>query len=242
MNCHPATIPSVTATQMRTIDDLATGPYGIALLQMMELAGHELACLPRSRFLHGDPRGKRVHVLAGRGGNGGGGLVAARRLANACADVTVWLASNRTELTPTTLHQLQALDALDVPIMVVRPSAEFASADLLLDALIGYSLRGEPRGATAALIQTANHAEAPVLSLDLPSGLDATTGFIHEPCIRAEATLSLALPKTGLWRGGARDVTGEIYLADIGFPPRVYEPLGFQPGPIFARDSVVRIG
>lgn len=108
---------------------------------------------------------------------------------------------------------------------------------------IGYSLRGSPRGASAALIRSANSRPAPVLALDVPSGLDATTGAVHEPAIRATATLTLALPKTGLRAHPARDFVGEVYLGDIGVPTSLYAdaPLALDVGPVFAKDDIVRL-
>ena len=74
--------PSITADQMREVDRAMVEDYGIQLTQMMENAGRNLAHLARYRLLEGDPRGERVLVLAGKGGNGGGGAVCARRLHN----------------------------------------------------------------------------------------------------------------------------------------------------------------
>jgi NAD(P)H-hydrate epimerase len=116
-------------------------------------------------------------------------------------------------------------------------------ADLVLDALVGYSLRGAPRGATAALIETANALPAPVLALDVPSGLDATTGQTHRPSIHATATLTLALPKTGLRTRAAAGAVGDLYLADISVPPALYaQPtLDLPVPPLFARGDVLWI-
>ena len=115
-------------------------------------------------------------------------------------------------------------------------------ADLVVDALIGYALDGPPTGSAAALIEAANDHPAPTFGLDLPSGLDATTGTALTPGIRADATLTLALPKRGLWAPWAHAASGELYLADIGVPEAVYRRLGMCVGPIFARQSVLRIG
>jgi NAD(P)H-hydrate epimerase len=90
-----------------------------------------------------------------------------------------------------------------------------------VDALIGYSLRGAPRGRAAELIALCNRCAGRVLSLDVPSGLDATTGDVPGVAIQPERTLTLALPKTGL-----HSLPGDLYLADIGIPPQVYEQLG----------------
>ena len=86
-------VPYVTTDQMREVDRLMVEEYGIVLLQMMENAGRGLARLARERFLDGDARGRSVVVMAGSGGNGGGGLVCARRLAGWGAAVHVWLAN-----------------------------------------------------------------------------------------------------------------------------------------------------
>jgi NAD(P)H-hydrate epimerase len=142
------------------------------------------------------------------GGTAGGGLVAARHLANRGVRVAVTLGEDRNRLGDVSRHQLSILERMDVPI-----GTGPAGTDLVLDPLIGYSLRGDPRGRVAELIRWANEQQAPVCSLDVPSGLDATTGVKGEPCIRATMTLTLALPKTGL--GVAPAVVGELYLADI---------------------------
>ena len=84
--------------------------------------------------------------------------------------------------------------------------------------------------------------ETPVLSLDVASGLDATTGRALDPTMKAASTLTLALPKTGLVREDAREWVGELYLGDIGVPPMVYEPLGFEVGGLFSNGDVLRLG
>jgi NAD(P)H-hydrate epimerase len=224
-----SSIPSITAEMMREVDRLAVEGFGLILLQMMENAGARLAELAIRRF-----QPASVAVLCGRGGNGGGGLVAARHLANRGVRVAVTLGEDRSRLGDVPRHQLAILERMDVPIV-----PEPVVAELVLDALIGYSLRGDPRGRAAELIRWANEQEAPVCSLDVPSGLDATTGGIGDPCIRAVATLTLALPKTGL--AAAREVVGELYLADISIPPGLYSGLGIQVGSIFASGPILRL-
>ena len=91
------------------------------------------------------------------------------------------------------------------------------------------------------MIDWANDAGAPVLALDTPSGLDTATGAIHEPTVRATATMTLALPKAGVREAGA--VVGELYLADISVPRELYarEPLNLAVGPLFAKSDIVRL-
>jgi NAD(P)H-hydrate epimerase len=109
-------------------------------------------------------------------------------------------------------------------------------AGLVIDALIGYRLRGAPSGRLAALIELCNLHARRVLSLDMPSGVDATSGCAPGAAVKPERTLCLALPKTGLAK-----VEGERYLADIGLPPEVYVPLGIEPKPIFRDRYWVRL-
>jgi NAD(P)H-hydrate epimerase len=105
-----------------------------------------------------------------------------------------------------------------------------------VDALVGYSLRGAPRGKGAELIALCNQHAARVLSLDVPSGLDATTGEAPGVIVRPERTLTLALPKTGL-----QGVPGDLYLADIGIPPELYHGLGLPTAPLFEERYWIRL-
>jgi len=223
-------IPTVTMDQMREVDRIMIQDLHIELNQMMENAGRNLARLAFLRF-----RPSRVVVLAGPGGNGGGGLVAARHLANWGVGISVVLGKEREEMGPVPAHQLDVLDRMSVPTV-----AEPSTADLVIDALIGYSLRGNPRGRAADLIEWTGDQAAPVLSLDTPSGLDVTTGEPGRPSVSAAATLTLAAPKTGLL---AADSVGDLYLADISVPPAVYDAFGMEmPADLFGEDTVVRLG
>jgi len=232
-------VPSIDTEQMIEVDRAMIEDYGIELIQMMESAGRNLAHLSRQRFLGGDPRGKAVTVLAGRGGNGGGSLVAARRLCTWGADVVVVTAQPADAFEGVPAHQLDILQRMNVPVLDAAPAD--AVADLVIDGLIGYSLAGPPRGATADLIRWANDQPAPLLSLDAPSGLDTATGTVFEPAIRADATMTLALPKRGLADDANQGVVGELYLADISVPPELYRSpgLGLEVGNIFADADIV---
>ncbi len=143
-------LPTVTADQMRQVDRWMTETYQIGLIQMMEHAGRHLAALARVRFLHGNPKGKRVLVLAGSGGNGGGGLAAARWLHNWGAHVEVRL--TRPDLDPGSApgRQMEILRRLGVPIAPAEALKQLPAADVILDAVIGYGLQGAPTGAAGA--------------------------------------------------------------------------------------------
>lgn len=240
---HDGEVPYVTADQMREVDRAMIEDYGIVLLQMMENAGRSLAHLARVRFLSGDPRGKSLVVLAGTGGNGGGALVAARYLHNHGAHVTVFVTGADDDFRAAPAHQLGILRRMQISVSPASVLPDSAATDLILDGLIGYSLHGAPRGAAADLIRWANSQGAPILALDVPSGVDATTGAVFEPAIRAAATMTLALPKEGLRAPGAAEAVGELYLADISVPPELYaaRPLGLKVGPVFALSNIVQL-
>ena len=234
--------PFVTRAEMAEVDRLMVEELGIDLARMMENAGRSLAHLARVLFLDGNPVGKTVTVLAGRGGNGGGALVAARRLHGWGARVQIVLAGGREEGAGPAGEQLAILRRLGVRIRAEGEPATLTQ-ELVVDGLIGYGLSGPPRGRVAALIEWTNRQDAPVLSLDLPSGLDASAGLVTLPIVRATATLTLALPKVGLAAAGADAFVGKLFLADLGVPPSLYSgpSLNREVGPLFALSDIVRI-
>ena len=236
-------LPFLTTAQMTEVDRLMIEDYGIDLARMMENAGRNLAHLARARFLNGDPRGRRVVVLAGTGGNGGGALVCARCLHSYGAQVQVLATKPDAAFSPVAGQQLGILRRMGALVSPACAFEQIAQPELVIDGLIGYNLRGGPRGAAAALIHWANRLGAPILALDMPSGVDATTGVTCEPAIQAAATMTLALPKAGLKAENVAAYVGELYLADIGVPPQLYaaSSLGLTVGHVFARDDIVRL-
>ena len=236
-------VPFVDTRQMIEVDRAMIEDFNILLIQMMENAGRCLAHLARERFFENEPKGKTVVVMAGTGGNGGGALVAARRLHNYGAAVTVYITKPDDAFTPIPKHQLDILRQMKVPILPAEEIENAATPDLILDGVIGYSLKGAPRGTAVSLINWANNSGADILALDAPSGVDTTTGTVFDPAIQATATMTLALPKAGLVKAGVDIHVGELYLADISVPPQLYaEPaLGLEVGAIFAENDIVRL-
>jgi NAD(P)H-hydrate epimerase len=228
-------VPWISVAQMREVDRTAV-EIGLSLTRMMENAGAALAGLALA-LLGGDVRGRRIGVLAGPGGNGGGGLVAARRLLGWGAEVEVRLSDRPEALAAVPGEQLAILDATGARIEV--GADRLAASDLLLDAILGYGQRGEPREAAAELIAATEGTR--VLSLDVPSGLALEQGAIFSPAIRGEATLTLALPKAALRIDRAEPLIGELYLADIGIPPSIYERLEIAYRSPFDQGPVVRL-
>jgi NAD(P)H-hydrate epimerase len=225
------TLPTVTAEQMREVDRIMVEDLGIDLGRMTENAGRGLAALAIRR----DPQLATVTVLAGPGGNGAGGLVAARHLANRGRTVRVALGGAIDGSAPVVAAQIEVLRRIGVAF-----DDDPVGADLVVDALLGYSLRGDPRERIADLIEWTRAVDASVLSLDTPSGLDVTTGTPATPCVQADATMTVALPKAGLLL--APELVGELFLADISVPAAVYSRLGIEvPGKLFAESQVIHV-
>ena len=110
--------------------------------------------------------------------------------------------------------------------------------------LSGTASKGDPRNAASTMIHWANLQESPVLSLDTPSGIDLTSGTIYNPHIEADATLTLALPKVGLFKEKVLIPRGELYLGDISVPPELYTKPGLeleiQPD-LFLENDILRL-
>lgn len=230
-------IPVLTTQQMVEVDRLMIEEFQIELIQMMENAGRNFAELAR-RELDGRVGGKSIAVLCGAGNNGGGGLVAARHLHNWGAAVNVNLAYDPSRLKDIPSRQLRILEQMDLDI---NKQPEIFDVALILDALIGYGLSGDPRQPISGWIEKANRAGTPILALDAPSGLDITSGIPRNPCIAAAATLTLALPKVGLLTEEAKEKVGDLYLADVSVPPELYQRLGLDVPNLFEKDSILKI-
>jgi NAD(P)H-hydrate epimerase len=221
---------------MREVERLLVETYHIEPLQTLENTGRTLALLAK-RLLDNDITDRPIVVLAGHGNHGGGGLVAARHLLNWGAWVQIVLTQPVEAYVGTPAQQLMTLQAMGAPLAWAEEGWELPPADLLVDALLGHDLHQAPQGKARDLIQLANSNRAPILSLDLPSGVDATTGKCFTPHIQATATMLLALPKRGVVAGHA--ACGDLYLADIGVPPQLYAELGLDLSPIFAEDIIL---
>ena len=208
-------VSAVTADEMRAVDRVAMEDVGLELLQMMENAGRILASHVRD-VADGD-----VVVMAGNGGNGGGGLACARHLVNHGESVRVVLDRAPDALTGAAARQYSILDEMRVETTVGRPRHdEDTEPSVLVDALIGYGLTGDVREPARGLIEWMIRREELTVSLDVPSGVDATTGAVLGVSVDPVRTVTLALPKTGL-----DEVSGTLFLADIGIPTTVYDRL-----------------
>lgn len=214
--------PLLTAADMRAAeaDWFAAGHDSFAL---MEVAG---AAVAEAAARHLPAAGGRVLVLAGPGNNGGDGFVAARLLGDAGHAVTV------ATLGPPGASGGDAARAAAAFAGPVLPAdaADPAAFDLVIDALFGIGLARPPAGAAAALIDRVNEAGRPVLAVDIPSGVEADSGAVPGPAIRAVETITFHTPKPGHLLLPGRLLGGRLTVAGIGLPPPA-EPRLWRNGP-----------
>lgn len=219
-----------TAAQMKEFDRRASDDFGVPGIVLMENAGREV--FEAAREALGDPRGKRVTVVAGRGNNGGDGFVAARRLIEAGALVSVYLLGRPDEVRGDAKANLDILLDSGVPIPIVSAAEELSSSlcccDLIVDAIFGTGLSGEVAGLASEVIRAVNASGIPVISVDVPSGLDADSGSVLGDCVRADRTVTFALPKIGLVTYPGAACVGRLIVADIGIPKCLYEEVGVE--------------
>lgn len=209
----------VGGEEMRAVDKHIFDELGYSIFQTVENAGRSLAEVTRGWYA---PR--EAIVLVGRGGNGLGGLVAARHLAATGVEVTVVLTAPRADFDGPAGVLLSALSGFEVPVVDdPTPLAELGPGGdgVILDAMVGYSLQGELSGPARERAEQANEHPWPVLALDNPSGVSADAGpgadgagSLPAGAIDADATMTLSLPKHGL-----RDLPGELFIADTTIPP-----------------------
>jgi len=202
--------PLPDATLMRATDQWAIETKGIPSLELMERAGEGLARVVAERV----PAG-RIAVVCGKGNNGGDGFVAARLLRQAGRDVDVLAVWEAQWLSEDARAQLARLPG-DAPLPY--DAARLAKAHGLVDALLGTGTTGAPKDPVAGVIEDLNAAKARVIAADVPSGVDASTGEVAGPAVRAIATATFHAAKPGLWVAPGKTYAGEVVVVDIGIP------------------------
>lgn len=199
--------------EMQAIDRATIREYGITAAVLMERAGLRVA--ERVREIGGH----KVIVLSGGGNNGGDGIVAARDLHNSGYNVKVIMTAKKKELAPGCMVQFDIAGKMGVPIEFRKPrAADFHSATVV-DAIFGTGLKRNIEGPVAKVIETVNDSGAPVVAVDIPSGISADTGEVMGIAVRAGCTVTFGLPKRGHLLHPGAEYTGKLFVEDIGFPP-----------------------
>ncbi len=195
---------------------------GIPAMLLMENAGGVIAD-KASELLNGSDGG-RVICFCGKGNNGGDGLVAARNLKRSGFETDVFLICKGHEIKGEAAVNLQSYIDSGGKVVEILSEKGIASlrknlnADLIIDALLGTGFSGKVTGVLKSLIELLNSSGIPILAVDVPSGLDATTGDVDPVAIKAGWTLSFALPKKGFYKNRGRNHTGSVEVKNIGFP------------------------
>jgi ADP-dependent NAD(P)H-hydrate dehydratase / NAD(P)H-hydrate epimerase len=203
--------PLPDAGEQRALDEWAIEELGIPGLELMERAGAGLADEAASLALGGP-----IHVVCGKGNNGGDGLVCARVLRERGREVRVLLLGDPDELRGDAATNLERLPG-EPPERFEPGRLEGASA--IVDALLGTGFRGEAREPALGAIEAMNAAsEATVIACDVPSGVDASTGEVHGSAVAAAATVTFNAAKPGLWIAPGKHRSGHVKVVDIGIP------------------------
>ena len=202
--------PLPDAEIMRSIDRWAIEERGVDGLDLMERAGAGVA-REVERLAPDGP----VTVVCGKGNNGGDGLVIARLLRDAGREVAVLLTGSADEVSPDAAANLRRLPGQ--PPVSMR-GAEIPRGGVVVDALLGTGFEGEPRGAVADAIDAINRSGSAVVSVDAPSGVDASTGVARGRAVQASATVSFHAGKPGLWIAPGKTLAGTVHVIDIGIP------------------------
>ena len=210
---------SLTAAQAREIDRLAQQRYGLSTLALMENAGAAVA-----RHACSFSPSRKIAIICGKGNNGGDGFVAARHLRAAGRLVDVYSVSPAEKLRGEAKINAAILAKCGQKINVVRErtvgryARRIASAGLVIDALLGTGLNAPVKGVYRSLINCINVSGRRVISVDIPSGLDADTGKAWGACVEAGTTVTFIAPKTGMLKADGPAYCGRIIVEPIGFP------------------------
>jgi len=211
----------VTAEQMRRIDRRATERFSIPSLLLMENAAIAVVDAMFARYADCE----RASIFCGPGSNGGDGLAVARHLENRGVVPAVFLVGERSKFAGDAAANLEICERLAIPMIDVRDADSLeaalvhaADADVVVDAIFGTGLNRAPEGLLAETIRAINELTLPIVSVDLPSGANASSGEPFDPCVQASLTVSFAAPKLCHVFDPAATLCGEVIVADISIP------------------------
>ena len=213
----------VNAEQMRAIDRRAIDTEKIPSLELMENAGRGIYLFIKDNLLLQFER-PRIAIVCGRGNNGGDGFVVGRYLVGDGYEVDFFLAGDDDKLSDDCRVNYEAACPPGQEIIKIIDESQlpdFSPYDLIIDAIFGTGFSGAPQGIIAAVIERINEAEMMVAAIDAPSGLDVSTGQIEGAAVAADYTLTLALPKPGLFVTPGRELAGTVAVIPIGIPSDV---------------------
>jgi len=212
----------VTSGQMLKIEEQAEAVFGLSTELLMERAGQAVAEEAQTLL----PQPGSVLIVCGKGNNGGDGFVAARLLSRAGYKVTAFSLAGKDAFPPAARKAFENVPS-DVKL-ITQPDLyildeEIVDSELVIDAIFGFSLKGAVRGIAADVISRINKSGKMVLSVDLPSGLEADSGKVHGVGVAANVTVTFTTPKVGMLLYPGHQLVGEVVVADIGIPHELVE-------------------
>jgi NAD(P)H-hydrate epimerase len=217
-------IPVVSVDLMRRIDEKAIKNDIAVGYSYMLRAGAGVYDVVRA--MAPDPRHGEIAVVCGKGNNGGDGFVVARLLLEAGYRVMCFGLSRSNELTPETRLAYDQYLACDGNFLLLDDTEDIRNlcrSTLIIDALLGTGLSGNPQGLFAETIEAINQSGIPVVAVDTPSGLDNDAGIPGTPCIHAKATVTMGFPKIGTYFYPGKSVVGDYIIKDLGYPEEIVE-------------------
>lgn len=215
---------AVTVKEIRDLDRTAIEKTGIPSLVLMENAGRSVAAEAIKQVKKVNK--PRVCVVCGLGNNAGDGFVAARHLIETGIKTAVFLVGRGARLKRDAAVNYRILKSLKYPLKEIRtarglPSEDIAEADVVVDAIFGVGLNRDVRDPFRGVIGILNEKAGKIISVDIPSGLDGTTGEIYGSCVKADVTVTFTFAKKGFFRNRGPEHAGKVVVADIGIPLRL---------------------
>lgn len=237
--------PTVTAEESLDLDRLAK-EKGVSLSSIVSRAGYLSAKVLTDGLLEEltkkPVKEASVTILAGKGNKGAAALAAGRHLADAGVTVNVVLSRKAKEYEGDAKNGLSQLERVAKKVYTGYNERAFDQADLIVDGLIGAGLEGAPKASVSLLIKGANFSMKPIVALDIPSGLNATTGVQSPVTIKAAATFVVGLPKRGMLGKSNTALCGQVYLLDVGIPPALWqEDIGVDVSKVFGGAEYVKL-
>lgn len=215
----------LTSKEAIAVEEQACKTLSIDISALMDEAGKAVAEEAKGLV----KKGSIITIISGKGNNGGDGFVAARNLTNEGYKVKLFLLYPPSELKGIAAEAFKRLEGtlLEPLILDDENIMDFddltKGTHLFIDAIFGFGLKGAIKGKAADVIQKINRSEQPVLSVDIPSGLEADSGRAHGECIRATKTVTFTCPKVGMVVYPGVTYCGEIITRDIGIPQKLIE-------------------
>lgn len=209
---------ALTAAEAKAWDEHARKRYGISTLVLMENAGRAVAEEAIKSA------GKRVAIFCGKGNNGGDGFVAARHLLARGVRPQIFLAGNKKKVRGEAKENLDILLRMKVKVCEVNPKdlpavrKQMRRYNVIIDALFGVGLAGTVKGVYSGLIDAINGSSAYIISVDIPSGLDATVGNALGACVCADKTVTFVAQKRAMKTAFGKKCCGRVVVKDIGLP------------------------